>query len=128
MSAFCCVKSDCGTLSRPVARLVSRDRRLHQRRGATSPSGGAPAHGASYRLGSLQRTCRGGATEGSIRPARSRGASMAERGIRRLRLLAALTIAGVTGLAGGALPNVVASDDAPPIVNTDTTTTSCPAP
>jgi hypothetical protein len=50
---------------------------------------------------------------------------MAERGIRRIRLLAALTIAGVTGLAGGALPNVIASDDTPPIVTTDTTATQC---
>ena len=46
---------------------------------------------------------------------------MAERGIRRVRLLAALTIAGITGLAGGALPSVVAGDDTPPIVTTDTT-------
>jgi hypothetical protein len=43
---------------------------------------------------------------------------MAERGIRRVRLLAALTIAGVTGLAGGALPSVIADDDTPPIVTT----------
>jgi hypothetical protein len=43
---------------------------------------------------------------------------MAERGIRRVRLLAALTIAGVTGLAGGALPNVIADDDSPAIVTT----------
>ncbi|HET8586744.1 MAG TPA: lytic transglycosylase domain-containing protein [Candidatus Limnocylindria bacterium] len=50
---------------------------------------------------------------------------MAERGIRRIRLLAALTIAGVTGLAGGTLPNVVANDDTPPIVSTDTTATQC---
>jgi hypothetical protein len=50
---------------------------------------------------------------------------MAERGIRRIRLLAALTIAGVTGLAGGALPNVIAADDTPPIVTTDTTATQC---
>ena len=53
---------------------------------------------------------------------------MAERGIRRIRLLAALTIAGVTGLAGGTLPNVIASDDTPPIVNTDTTATQCQVP
>jgi hypothetical protein len=50
---------------------------------------------------------------------------MAERGIRRIRLLAALTIAGVTGLAGGTLPNVIANDDTPAIVNTDTTATQC---
>jgi hypothetical protein len=43
---------------------------------------------------------------------------MAERGIRKVRLIAALTIAGISGLAGGALPNVVASDDTPPIVTT----------
>jgi hypothetical protein len=43
---------------------------------------------------------------------------MAERGIRRLRLIAALTIAGVTGLAGGTLPSVVAEDDTPPVVTT----------
>ncbi|HET8538094.1 MAG TPA: lytic transglycosylase domain-containing protein [Solirubrobacteraceae bacterium] len=52
---------------------------------------------------------------------------MAQRGIRRLRLLAALTIAGAAGLAGGALPNVVASDDTPPVVSTDTTATQCTA-
>jgi Transglycosylase SLT domain len=46
---------------------------------------------------------------------------MAERGIRRIRLLAALTLAGVTGMAGGALPSVIAEDDTPAIVNTDTT-------
>jgi hypothetical protein len=50
---------------------------------------------------------------------------MAQCGIRRLRLLAALTIAGAAGLAGGALPNVVASDDTPPVVSTDTTATQC---
>jgi hypothetical protein len=49
--------------------------------------------------------------------------TMAERGIRRLRLIAALTFAGVTGLAGGTLPTVIANDDAPPIVSTDTGTT-----
>jgi soluble lytic murein transglycosylase-like protein len=43
---------------------------------------------------------------------------MAERGIRRLRLIAALTFAGVTGLAGGTLPAVLANDDTPPIVTT----------
>jgi hypothetical protein len=47
---------------------------------------------------------------------------MAERGIRRLRLIAALTLAGVTGLAGGALPSVVADDDTPPVVTTTGTT------
>ena len=41
---------------------------------------------------------------------------MAERGIRRLRLIAALTFAGVTGMAGSTLPSVIASDDTPPIV------------
>ena len=50
---------------------------------------------------------------------------MAERGIRRVRLLAALTLAGVTGLAGGALPSVVADDDSPAIVTTDTSGTQC---
>ncbi len=40
---------------------------------------------------------------------------MPERGFRRVRLIAALTFAGVTGLAGGALPSVVADDDAPVI-------------
>jgi hypothetical protein len=43
---------------------------------------------------------------------------MAERGLRRIRLLAALTIAGVTGLAGGALPSVIAEDDTPAVVTT----------
>jgi hypothetical protein len=50
---------------------------------------------------------------------------MAERGIRRARLIVALTIAGVTGLAGGALPVVVAQDDTPAIVTTDTTPPVC---
>jgi hypothetical protein len=45
---------------------------------------------------------------------------MAERGIRRFRLLAALTVAGVAGLAGGTLPVTLADDDTPPVV------TSCP--
>jgi hypothetical protein len=48
--------------------------------------------------------------------------TMAERGIRRLRLIAALTFAGVTGLAGGALPSVIADDDAPAITTTTGTT------
>src|SRR4051812_35732071 len=43
---------------------------------------------------------------------------MAERGIRRVRLLAALTIAGISGLAGRALPSVRAHDDTPPVVTT----------
>jgi hypothetical protein len=51
---------------------------------------------------------------------------MAERGIRRLRLIAALTFAGVTGMAGSTLPAVIASDDTPPIVSTDTTAGTCP--
>jgi hypothetical protein len=51
---------------------------------------------------------------------------MAERGIRRLRLIAALTFAGVTGMAGSTLPTVIADDDTPPIVTTDTTSTQCP--
>jgi hypothetical protein len=50
---------------------------------------------------------------------------MAERGIRRVRLLAALTFAGLTGLAGGTLPSVVADDDTPAIVTTDTAGTPC---
>jgi hypothetical protein len=45
---------------------------------------------------------------------------MAEPGIRRLRLLIALTAAGVAGLAGGTLPATLADDDTPPVV------TSCP--
>jgi hypothetical protein len=48
---------------------------------------------------------------------------MAEHGIRRLRLIAALTFAGVSGMAGSTLPTVIASDDAPPIVTTDTSGT-----
>ena len=36
---------------------------------------------------------------------------MPERGFRRVRLIAALTLAGVTGLAGGTLPTVVLGDD-----------------
>jgi hypothetical protein len=47
--------------------------------------------------------------------------TVAERGIRRARLLVALTIASVTGLVGGAIPAVVAQDDPPAIVPTDTT-------
>jgi soluble lytic murein transglycosylase-like protein len=43
---------------------------------------------------------------------------MPERGFRRVRLIAALTLAGVTGLAGGTLPTVVAEDDAPAITTT----------
>jgi hypothetical protein len=43
---------------------------------------------------------------------------MPERGFRRVRLIAALTFAGVTGLAGGTLPVVVADDDAPAITTT----------
>ena len=43
---------------------------------------------------------------------------MPERGFRRVRLIAALTLAGVTGLAGGALPTVVADDDTPEITTT----------
>jgi hypothetical protein len=43
---------------------------------------------------------------------------MAERGIRRIKLIAALTFAGVTGLAGGTLPSVLAEDDTPVIVTT----------
>src|SRR4051794_29725796 len=50
---------------------------------------------------------------------------MAERGIRRLRLIAALTIAGATGLAGGTLPSVVAEDDTPAIVTTGATAPPC---
>jgi hypothetical protein len=48
---------------------------------------------------------------------------MPERGFRRVRLIAALTIAGVTGLAGGALPNVVADDT--PVITT-VAGTPCP--
>jgi hypothetical protein len=54
----------------------------------------------------------------SHRAAVPRAAPMAERGIRRIRLLAALTIAGVTGLAGGTLPSVLAEDDTPAVVTT----------
>jgi hypothetical protein len=43
---------------------------------------------------------------------------MAQRGIRRLRLIAALTFVGVSGLAGGTLPSVIADDDAAPVVTT----------
>ena len=43
---------------------------------------------------------------------------MPERGFRRVRLIAALTLAGVTGLAGGTLPTVIAEDDAPAITTT----------
>src|SRR3954470_5390426 len=43
---------------------------------------------------------------------------MPERGFRRVRLIAALTLAGATGLAGGTLPTVVAEDDAPAITTT----------
>jgi hypothetical protein len=49
---------------------------------------------------------------------------MAERGIRRLRLIAALTFAGVTGMAGSTLPTVIAADDTPPVVTTTDTTTT----
>src|SRR4029079_5255673 len=47
-----------------------------------------------------------------------RSSTMPERGFRRVRLIAALTLAGVTGLAGGTLPTVVAEDDAPAITTT----------
>jgi hypothetical protein len=49
---------------------------------------------------------------------------MLERGIRRVRLIAALTLVGVTGLAGGTLPTVLAEDDAPTITTADGT--PCP--
>ncbi|MDX6657611.1 MAG: hypothetical protein QOH62_2404 [Solirubrobacteraceae bacterium] len=43
---------------------------------------------------------------------------MTEPGIRRLRLLIALTVAGLAGLAGGTLPATLADDDTPPVVTT----------
>ena len=49
---------------------------------------------------------------------------MPEHGFRRLRVIAALTFAGVTGLAGGALPSVIA-DDAP-VITTTVAGTPCP--
>jgi soluble lytic murein transglycosylase-like protein len=50
---------------------------------------------------------------------------MPERGFRRVRLIAALTFAGMTGVAGGTLPTVVADDDTPAITTT-VTGTPCP--
>jgi hypothetical protein len=50
---------------------------------------------------------------------------MPERGFRRVRLLAALTLLGVTGLAGGTLPAVLAEDDAP-VITTTVLGTPCP--
>ena len=50
---------------------------------------------------------------------------MPERGFRRVRLIAALTFAGMTGLAGGALPAVIADDDAP-VITTTVPGTPCP--
>src|SRR3954452_3264891 len=71
------------------------------------------------------RTCTG------LGPRMAQGAwilaatTMAERGVQRLRLIGALTIAGVAGLAGGALPIVLADDGSAIVTTTGATEPPC---